>query len=88
MGLRSYYRCFVFSFCRIATPLTKVMKNDEAFIWDADQWETFQHQKNRFVTIPVLSYFDKNAATEVHTEATLEAVVVQTQEGVKRVINR
>lgn len=45
--LCSCYRRFVFSFSRIAAPLTEMMKNDDAFVWGADQQEAFGHLNNR-----------------------------------------
>ena len=35
MGLRNYYRCFIYLFARIAQPITDLMQKRVPFVWDA-----------------------------------------------------
>ena len=55
LGLAGYYRRFVQDFAKIATPLTKLTRKNEKFIWNERCEESFQELKTRLVTAPVLA---------------------------------
>ncbi|KAL8109812.1 hypothetical protein AgCh_025781 [Apium graveolens] len=46
LGLAGYHRRFVKDFAKIATPLTKLTRKNENFIWDVKCEESFQELKN------------------------------------------
>jgi hypothetical protein len=54
LGLAGYYRRFVEGFSKLAAPLTKLTKKNEAFIWSKDCERSFQELKHRLVSAPVL----------------------------------
>ena len=54
MGLTRYYRRFLQDFAKIATPLTKLTRKKEKFIWNDQCEESFQELKKRLITAPVL----------------------------------
>ena len=58
LGLAGYYRRFVQDFAKIATPLTKLTRKDENFIWNERCEESFQELKTRLITAPVLALLD------------------------------
>ncbi|OKX69894.1 hypothetical protein AXD71_14845, partial [Listeria monocytogenes] len=58
LGLAGYYRRFVQDFAKIATPLTKLTRKNEKFIWNERCEESFQELKTRLVTAPVLALPD------------------------------
>jgi hypothetical protein len=55
LGLAGYYRRFVEGFSKLAAPLTKLTKKNEAFIWSDDCERSFQELKHRMVSAPVLT---------------------------------
>ena len=54
MGLVGYYQRFVKDFAKKATPLTKLTRKNEKFIWNEKCEESFQKLKKRLITTPVL----------------------------------
>jgi hypothetical protein len=48
LGLTSYYRRFVERFSKLAAPLTKLTKKNEAFIWSEDCEIRFQELKHHW----------------------------------------
>ena len=58
LGLAGYYRRFVQDFAKIATPLTKLTRKNDRFIWNEKCEESFQELKTRLVTTPVLALPD------------------------------
>lgn len=69
LGLASYFRKFIKDFARIAFPLTKMLKKDEAWEWSENQEEAFQNLKSRLIDRPILAIYDPAAETELHTDA-------------------
>ena len=57
-------------------------KNEELFVGDQEQQQSFDELKRRFAIAEILGYFDKKVQTEIIADASpvgLEAVVVQQQ---------
>lgn len=69
IGLTSYFRKFIHNFAQIARPLTELTKKDVEWQWGPDQEVAFQTLKQRLVERPVLGIYDKDAKTELHTDA-------------------
>ncbi|KAL8133843.1 hypothetical protein AgCh_009056 [Apium graveolens] len=55
LGLAGYYQRFVKDFSKIASPLTKLTRKKEKFVWTEKCEESFQELKRRLVTAPVLA---------------------------------
>lgn len=69
VGLTSYFRKFVKGFAALAKPLTKLTKLNAPFEWGAEQEEAFQKLKGILVQRPVLALYNREAETELHTDA-------------------
>ena len=69
LGLCNYYRKFIESFSKIATPLNQLLQKDSPFVW-SDKCETaFKNLKQALVTAPMLRYPDMNAPFILSTDA-------------------
>ncbi|KAI3824596.1 hypothetical protein L1987_06060 [Smallanthus sonchifolius] len=55
LGLVGYYRRFIQDFSRIATPLTKLTRNNSKYEWNTDQENAFQTLKEKLTQAPVLA---------------------------------
>ncbi|KAL8114594.1 hypothetical protein AgCh_021455 [Apium graveolens] len=69
LGLAGYYRRFVKDFAKIATPLTKLTRKSEKFVWNDKCEECFQELKNRLVTAPVLVLPDEQGNFVIYNDA-------------------
>ncbi|KAJ8706078.1 hypothetical protein PYW07_010855 [Mythimna separata] len=69
IGLTSYFRKFIRGFAVIARPLTQLTKKDVEWTWGPAQETAFQTLKERLVERPILAIYDRNARTELHTDA-------------------
>lgn len=69
IGLTSYFRKFIRGFAEIARPLTQLTKKDVEWTWGDIQETAFQTLKKRLIERPVLGIYDRNARTELHTDA-------------------
>ncbi|KAJ9561114.1 hypothetical protein OSB04_006274 [Centaurea solstitialis] len=58
LGLAGYYRKFIQDFSRLATPLTKLTRKNERFVWEKAQEATFEALKDKLCKAPVLSLPD------------------------------
>ena len=55
LGLSRYYRKFVEGFSKIATPLTRLTKKEEPFLWSEACQQSFDELKRRLTSAPVLT---------------------------------
>ena len=69
LGLAGYYRRFVKDFSKIATPLTKLTRKNEKFVWNEKCEESFQELKQRLVTAPVLVLPDTQGNFVIYSDA-------------------
>jgi len=69
LGLASYFRKFIENFAIIVEPLTRLTRKNVPWEWEDSQQRAFSTIKNKLTTRPVLSIFDPNRPTEVHTDA-------------------
>ncbi|XP_063949873.1 uncharacterized protein LOC135152720, partial [Daucus carota subsp. sativus] len=74
LGLAGYYRRFVQDFSRIATPLTKLTRKNEKFIWNEKCEESFQELKKRLVSAPVLSLPDDQGNFVIYSDASYKGL--------------
>ncbi|KAL8103706.1 hypothetical protein AgCh_028053 [Apium graveolens] len=74
LGLAGYYRRFVKDFSKIASPLTKLTRKNEKFIWMEKCEESFQELKRRLVTTPVLALPDETGNFVIYNDASLKGL--------------
>ena len=55
LGLAGYYRKFVEGFSKIATPLTRLTRKEEPFLWSEACQQSFDELKRRLTSAPVLT---------------------------------
>ena len=55
LGLAGYYRKFVEGFLKIATPLTRLTRKEEPFLWSEACQQSFDELKRRLTSAPVLT---------------------------------
>ncbi|KAJ9535693.1 hypothetical protein OSB04_un001154 [Centaurea solstitialis] len=58
LGLAGYYRKFIQDFSCLATPLTKLTRKNEKFVWEKAQEAAFEALKDKLCKAPVLSLPD------------------------------
>ena len=84
LGLAGYYRAFVKSFASIASPLTRLLKKDTPFQWNAAQQQSFTTLKEALTHAPILAFPDYALPFTMCTDASalgVGAVLMQTQPG-------
>ena len=74
LGLAGYYRRFVKDFAKIATPLTKLTRKNEKFMWNEKCEESFQELKKRLVTAPVLAMSEEKGNFVIYSDASLKGL--------------
>lgn len=90
LGLAGYYRPFIKNFASIANPLTRLLRKDVTFHWNAIQERSFRELQFALTNAPVLAFPDYSSPFVICTDASalgLGAVLMQTDErGMKYVI--
>jgi len=82
LGMFSYFRRFVPSCASIARPLVELLKKGGPFPMNEEQMKVFKDLRNRLSTPPILSIFNPNRETELHTDSSFRvfgAVFMQKQ---------
>ncbi|XP_064470188.1 uncharacterized protein LOC135384937 [Ornithodoros turicata] len=80
LGLISYFRRFIPQHALKAAPLTELTKKNAPFIWGERQEKAFETLKEELTSAPILALYDRNAETELHTDACrdgLAAILLQ-----------
>ena len=55
LGLAGYYRRFIQDFSKIATPLTRLTRKGETFVWGEEQKSVFETLRRKLCETPVLT---------------------------------
>lgn len=69
LGLTGYFRQFVPDYALIAKPLTLLLKKTVPWKWKEEQDAAFRKLQQMLISRPVLSLYNPQADTEVHTDA-------------------
>lgn len=69
IGLTSYFRKFIHGYAEIARPLTELTRKGVEWRWESEQECAFQTLKQKLVDKPVLGIYNRDAKTELHTDA-------------------
>lgn len=80
LGLVNYSARFIPNLATINEPLRKLTKKGQPFVWGSEQEESFERLRGCLSDTETLGYFDKDAKTQVVTDASpvgLGAVLVQ-----------
>ncbi len=68
-GLAGYYRPFIKNFATIASSLTRLLKKNVTFHWNAAQERSFQDLKFALANAPVVAFPDYEALFTICTDA-------------------
>lgn len=60
LGHVGYYDHFIYRHVDVALPLTKLLKQDEPYVWNDERQQAFHTLKDRLVVSPILSPLDWN----------------------------
>ena len=74
LGLAGCYRKFVEGFSKIATPLTKLTRKEEKFIWSEACQNSFDELKQRLTTAPVLTLPSGSEGFTVYCDASRQGL--------------
>ncbi|KAL8120797.1 hypothetical protein AgCh_017831 [Apium graveolens] len=74
LGLAGYYRRFMKDFSKISSPLTKLTRKNEKFVWTEKCEKSFQELKRRLVTAPVLALPDETGNFVIYSDASLKGL--------------
>ncbi|KAJ8761995.1 hypothetical protein K2173_006597 [Erythroxylum novogranatense] len=69
LGLAGYYRRFVEGFSIIATPLTKLLRKNQKFVWSDECQRSFEELKHRLTSAPVLTLPTGEGSYTVYSDA-------------------
>ncbi|GJY53363.1 putative nucleotidyltransferase, ribonuclease H [Tanacetum coccineum] len=69
LGLVNYYRRFIMGYSDIASPLTDLLKKNQAWIWDEECQAAFESLKKAVIEEPVLRLLDVTMPFELHKDA-------------------
>lgn len=89
-GLAGYFRRFIPNFSQLMVPLYKLTKKDSKWQWTTDHEKIRQQIITYLTSDPILSIFDPNLPTEIHTDASslgFGAILIQIENGRRRVIS-
>ena len=74
LGLAGYYRKFIEGFSKIATPLTRLIRKEEKFIWSDKCQHSFDELKHRLTSSPVLTLPSGSEGFVVYCDASRQGL--------------
>ena len=90
LGMSSWYRKFIPNYATLTSPLTKLLRKKQRWVWSEDQQHAFEEVRACLADAPVLSSPDFDVLFELQTDASntgTGAVLTQTLEGVEYVVS-
>ena len=73
LGFANYYRWFIINYSSKARPLIELTK-DVPFSWGSEQQAAFDELRQRFMSAPILTQFDRSLDTIIETDASNQAI--------------
>ena len=89
LGLVSFSARFLPDFATTVEPLRKLTRQGTEWQWGKEENEAFEALKNQLANASMMAFYDKEAPTEVVTNASpvgLGGILVQEKQGVKRAV--
>lgn len=74
IGLASYFRKFIKNFALHCSPLTKLLKKNEKFVWNEQQEKAYTFLKNELIKEPILTFPDYNKEFIVTLDVCAEGI--------------
>jgi hypothetical protein len=71
-----YYRCFIHNYVSITTPLKKLSKKFDLFLWTLECEDLFKLLKEKMIGSPILLYPNWKVKFHVHVDASRIALGV------------
>lgn len=69
LGLAGYYRRFIEGFSTLATPMTKLTRKNEPFVWTDECEVSFQELKKRLTSAPNLTLPTTGGGFTIYSDA-------------------
>ena len=69
LGHTGYYHKFIKGYVAITTPMEKLLKKDNAFVWSPECQGSFDTLKAKMASTPILVFPDWNKEFHVHVDA-------------------
>lgn len=74
LGFANFYRRFIKAFSDIVSPITRLLKKDIVFVWDAAAKTAFASLQKAFTSEPVLCHFDPSKPCFLEPDASKNAI--------------
>ena len=74
LGLAGYYRKFVEGFSKLATPLTKLTRKEEKFVWSEASQQSFDELKQKLTSATVLTLPSRHDGYTVYYDASRQGL--------------
>lgn len=74
LGLISYFRKFIRNCAILTSPLTKLLKKDQPWIWNSEHDKAFVTLKETLTSDSVLTIFDPNKECLLYTDASRDGI--------------
>ena len=74
LGLTGYYRRFISNYAQIAEHLTRLLRKDSKFVWDAHCEDAFSTLKEKLTSPPILKFPDFSRPFILTTDASNYAI--------------
>lgn len=80
LGMTNYCARFIPNYATVSEPLRRLTRQDTPWQWTNEQESALAQLKQKLCNAPVMSYFDSDKQTEIHTDASpvgLGAILIQ-----------
>jgi hypothetical protein len=74
LGFANFYRRFIKGFSKVVAPITRLLKKDVTFTWDAPAQAAFDELRKAFTSEPVLCHFDPERPCYLEPDASRTAL--------------